>query len=39
MMRAARDLEQEYPGRVAFLDFEGHDFDQPVTLEAISRLA
>jgi energy-coupling factor transporter ATP-binding protein EcfA2 len=35
MMRAARDMEARAPGRVAFLDFEGHDFDQPVTLHPV----
>jgi len=30
MMRAARDLDRENPNQVAFLDFEGLDFDQPV---------
>ena len=28
MMRRAQDIEKQNPGAVAFLDFEGHDFDQ-----------
>jgi hypothetical protein len=32
MMRKARELEEREPGTVVFLDFGGHDFDQPVTL-------
>lgn len=35
MMRKARDLSDEHPGTVAFYDFEGHDYDQPVTLYPI----
>ncbi|TVT37739.1 AAA family ATPase [Hymenobacter setariae] len=33
MMRKARELEENNPGTVAFLDFGGHDFDQPVVLK------
>ena len=33
MMRRARDIEAQQPGSVAFLDFDGHDFDQPVTIK------
>ena len=32
MMRKARELEAARPGTVVFLDFGGHDFDQPVIL-------
>ena len=32
MVREARDLWREYPDSVVFLDFDGHDFDEPVTL-------
>jgi predicted ATPase len=32
MMRKARELEAAHPGTVVFLDFGGHDFDQPVTI-------
>ncbi|MGI4738497.1 MAG: AAA family ATPase [Janthinobacterium lividum] len=32
MMRKARELEENNPGTVVFLDFAGHDFDQPVIL-------
>jgi hypothetical protein len=32
IMRAARDLETENPGQVVLIDFEGHDFDKPVTI-------
>lgn len=32
MMRRAFELVQAHPGEVVFLDFDGHDFDQPVTL-------
>ncbi len=32
MMRAAREMEEAQPGSVVFLDFGGHDFDQPVTI-------
>lgn len=32
MMREARDIDRETPGSVSFLDFGGHDFDNPVTL-------
>jgi len=31
-MRTARDLNDEHPGQVLFLDFDGHDFDQPVII-------
>lgn len=33
MMRRARDIEAQQPGSVVFLNFDGHDFDQPVTIE------
>ena len=33
MMRRARDLEDERPGSVVFLDFGGRDFDQPQVIE------
>jgi hypothetical protein len=32
MMRRAFELAESRPGEVVFLDFDGHDFDQPVTL-------
>jgi predicted ATPase len=35
MMRRARDLARSHPGEVVFLDFEGHDFDAPVTLKPV----
>lgn len=36
MMRKAQQLAKENPGAVAFIDFEGHDFDKPVTLKPIT---
>ena len=36
MMRKARDLYRQNPGEVIFLDFEGHDFDQSVTLRPVA---
>ena len=33
MMRQARDIENEKPGSVVFLDFGGCDFDVPQTIE------
>lgn len=36
MMRKARELYDKYPGDVLFLDFEGHDFDQPVVLRPVA---
>ena len=36
MVRKARDLWREYPGSVVFLDFGGHDFDEPVTLTPVT---
>ena len=33
MMRRAQDIERQNPGTVAFLDFGGHDFDQPKTIK------
>ena len=33
MMRQARDIENEKPGSVVFLDFGGRDFDVPQTIE------
>jgi hypothetical protein len=35
MMRRARDLSQEHLGSVVFLDFDGVNFDLPVTLQPI----
>jgi hypothetical protein len=35
MMRAARDLELAEPGSVIFVDFAGHEFDQPVRLTPV----
>lgn len=35
MMRKARELYVQNSGDVIFLDFEGHDFDAPVTLKPI----
>lgn len=32
MMRKALELHRAFPGEVIFLDFEGHDYDAPVTL-------
>lgn len=32
VMRAARDIEQNNPGHVAILDFDGHDFDTDCNL-------
>lgn len=34
-MAKARELQQTDPGAVVFLDFGGHDFDQPVTLRPV----
>ena len=33
MMRRARDISAGKPGSVAFLDFGGHEFDEPVVIE------
>ena len=33
MMRRARDIEAANPGSVAFLDFDGRNFDEPVVIE------
>lgn len=33
MMRRARDIEAENPGSVVFLDFGGHEFDEPVEIK------
>ena len=33
MMRQARDIAREIPGSVVFLDFEGHDFDEPRVIQ------
>ncbi len=33
MMRRARDIETTSPGSVVFLDFDGRNFDEPVTIE------
>ena len=35
MMRKALELHRGNPGDVIFLDFEGHDFDGPVTIEPV----
>lgn len=35
MMRKARGLEQQHPGSVVFLDFDGVNFDSPITLQPI----
>ena len=35
MMRMARELENENPGTVVFLDFGDVDFDEPATLEPV----
>jgi predicted ATPase len=35
MLRRARQLQEESPEAVAFLDFGGNDFDQPVTLRPV----
>lgn len=32
MLRRAQTLEAEHPGTVVFLDFDGRDFDTPVTI-------
>lgn len=32
MMKEAKRLSEKYPERVAFLDFDGFDFDEPVTI-------
>jgi predicted ATPase len=36
MMRKARQLYRANPGEVIFLDFEGHNFDQPVVLRTVN---
>ena len=36
MVRKAQDLWREYPNSVVFLDFGGHDFDEPVTLTPVT---
>lgn len=33
MLRRAQALEEEHPGTIVFLDFDGRDFDTPVTIE------
>lgn len=35
MMRKALDLHQANPDQVIFLDFEGHNYDEPVVLEPV----
>lgn len=35
MLRRARDINAQQPGAVAFLDFEGRDFDGPVQLTPV----
>jgi len=35
MMRRARDIEKAHPGGVAFLDFDGINFDVPQTLRPV----
>jgi hypothetical protein len=32
MMRKAKEIQNVNPAQVAFIDFHGHDFDQPVSL-------
>lgn len=32
VMTKAKELSIQYPGSVVFLDFDGHDFDQPITI-------
>ena len=36
MVRKAQDLWRKYPGSVVFLDFGGHDFDEPGTLTPVT---
>jgi len=36
IMRRAKDIDQREPGKVVFLDFEGHDFDKQTTLEPVT---
>ncbi len=36
MMRKAWDTQRAHPSSVQFLDFEGVDFDKPVTMEPVS---
>lgn len=36
MMRKARELDEQHPGEVAFLDFENHDYDQSVVLSPVA---
>ncbi|MBA4075726.1 MAG: hypothetical protein C0508_11855 [Cyanobacteria bacterium PR.023] len=36
MMREAQSLYTKHPGQVAFLDFEGHDFDRSVVLTPVT---
>lgn len=33
MMKEAKKLSEKYPGQVAFLNFDGYDFDEEVVLE------
>lgn len=33
MLKEAKKLSQEYPNQVVFLNFDGHDFDDTVTIE------
>ena len=35
-MRKSWEIAKERPGEVAFLDLQGHDFDQPVVLSPVS---
>ncbi|MGD1055869.1 MAG: ATP-binding protein, partial [Solirubrobacteraceae bacterium] len=35
MMRVAREMQRADPGSVAFIDFQGHDFDQAITLQPV----
>jgi predicted ATPase len=35
MMRKALEIHRANPGQVVFLDFEGHDYDQPVTMRPV----
>ena len=36
MVRKAQDLWRAYPDSIVFLDFGGHDFDEPVTLTPVT---
>lgn len=36
MMRRARDLDRRFPGQIAFIDFDGYNFDVPVKVSPTS---